>query len=391
MPDESNVTTEETKTEETIECAIAAQETAPAPEEAPGAPEAAVPAAVEEAAPPTEESAPPTEESAPTTEETAAAPPEPAPPAEDALKTAREAFSRMGLAIAAVLGLGSLGQVLLAWLLPARLSAESWYIWAVTFVPLYLLAFPAGFLLLRAVPAHRGEKQPLSGSFARLIPICICLMIFGNYVGLGVNWLVGRLSGASATNPVAVYASQESLWAKLLCMALLAPLAEELLFRRGLIDRMRPYGERTAAVTSALMFALFHGNLSQFFYAFALGLLFGYLYLRTGRLRWSLLLHMLVNLLGSVIGPGLVEAASAQTGGTFSVWTALYALYTAAMLGLAVAGLVMLLSRRQKLRFEVEDRELPRGKRFRTVWLNPGMGLLAALCLALFGLNIFVL
>ena len=326
----------------------------------------------------------------PSPEEGAFTPPEPAPPAEEARKT----FSRLGLAVAAVLGVGTLGQVLLAWLLPERFYGESWFIWAVTFAPLYLLAFPAGFLLLRAVPARRAAKQPLDGSFGRLIPICICLMIFGNYIGLGVNWLVARLTGASASNPVAAYALQSSLWAKVLFMTVLAPLAEELLFRRALIDRMRPYGERLAVVTSALMFALFHGNFSQFFYAFLLGLLFGYVYLRTGRLRWSLLLHMLVNLLGTVIGPGLLEkldAVGAQTGASFSPWTAAYALYTAAMLGLAVAGLVMLMSSRQKLRFEPEDRELPRGKRFRTVWVNPGMGLLALLCLALFGLNIFVL
>ena len=58
---------------------------------------------------------------------------------------------------------------------------------------------------------------------------------------------------------------------------------------------MRRYGEKTAIVFSALAFALFHMNLFQFFYAFGLGLIFGYVYTRTSRLRYSVLMHMLID------------------------------------------------------------------------------------------------
>ena len=44
---------------------------------------------------------------------------------------------------------------------------------------------------------------------------------------------------------------------------------------------------------SGLMFGLFHGNLNQFVYAFVLGLCFGFIYVKTGNIRYTIGLHML--------------------------------------------------------------------------------------------------
>jgi membrane protease YdiL (CAAX protease family) len=44
------------------------------------------------------------------------------------------------------------------------------------------------------------------------------------------------------------------------------------------------------------MFGLIHGNLYQFFYAFLLGVAFSYIYIRSGKIIYSTLLHMFVNL-----------------------------------------------------------------------------------------------
>ena len=116
-------------------------------------------------------------------------------------------------------------------------------------------------------------------------------------------------------------------------------------------------------LVSALIFGLFHGNLSQFFYAVGLGLVFGYVYLRTRQLRWSILLHMIVNFLGSVLAPALVAAPN----GTFTI------LYGIALLAASIAGLVLLIWNAQRLRFDPAPEELPQGSRFSTAFLNAGM------------------
>ena len=175
-------------------------------------------------------------------------------------------------------------------------------------------------------------------------------------------------------------------------MVILAPVIEEYIFRKQLIDRMHIYGEKLAVITSALMFGLFHGNLSQLFYAFALGLVFGYVYLKTGKLRYSIGLHMLINLIGSVIGPLFLEKiAVLDTMETLDLaalepimpWLIGFGAYVVVLIGLAIAGLVLLCINKRRVSFAPSEMELPKGSRFKTAYVNVGMILLALGCLAL--------
>ena len=59
--------------------------------------------------------------------------------------------------------------------------------------------------------------------------------------------------------------------------------------------------ELLAITVSAISFGLFHGNLTQFFYATLLGLIFGYVYTKTGKVIYSMALHMLVNFFGGFV------------------------------------------------------------------------------------------
>jgi uncharacterized protein len=89
---------------------------------------------------------------------------------------------------------------------------------------------------------------------------------------------------------------EESLWLALLFGGLIGPLLEEMLFRglilRGFLDRYKPWH---AILLSALLFGVFHLNVWQFFTAFFLGLLLGWLYWKTGSLWPCFILHALHN------------------------------------------------------------------------------------------------
>ena len=287
------------------------------------------------------------------------------------IKIVRHHFSRIGTAAFLVLAVASALQIGLIRLLPPWGEIPDWALFAVTFAPLYLVSFPLGWLVLRKLPAQRGETGSLSlGQLVPIVLIAIFLMYLGNLMGAGINAMLDSFLGVSDGNPISSYALADSLLAKVLFLVILAPVWEEFFFRRLLIDRIRPYGERLAVVTSALMFGLFHGNLSQFFYAALLGGLFGYVYLRTGKLRYSLGLHMLINLLGSVLAPALLEISDTAVN-----------VYSMAMMLLALAGLACLILRRRSVRFAPAERELPGRQRFSAVWLNPGMLLFLAACL----------
>ena len=80
-----------------------------------------------------------------------------------------------------------------------------------------------------------------------------------------------------------------------LYVGILAPVMEEILCR-GLIQRtLMPFGKRLAILGSAFLFALLHGNIFQTPYAFAVGLVLGYVAAEYS-ISWAILLHVLNNL-----------------------------------------------------------------------------------------------
>ncbi len=93
------------------------------------------------------------------------------------------------------------------------------------------------------------------------------------------------------------------LWMTLISTAIFAPFFEEWLCRgmilRGMLQRMKPVW---AIVVSALFFALIHGNPWQAIPAFGFGMLFGYVYYKTGSLKLTMLMHCTNNALSAIIG-----------------------------------------------------------------------------------------
>ncbi len=313
------------------------------------------------------------------------------------LNEAKKRFSRLGQGVFVIYASAALFQLLFAaviGLVWPEGGEPGWMLWLVTFVPMYVLAVPLGLLVIRKVPATPREKKPLgAGHFAAIAIIAVFVMYASNLLGTLLLSLLQSASGAASANPLETFTTGEYPLLQALVMVILAPLIEEYVFRKQLIDRMSVYGERLAVVTSALMFGLFHGNLSQFFYAFALGLVLGYVYLKTGRLSFSVSIHMFINFLGGVLAPWLIgrvdpEALEnldpANTAAILELGNQLLPLmaYGLVILVLCVAGFVLFCVRCRRASFDPAPRELPRRGRLRAVWLNPGMIAFTVLCLA---------
>lgn len=81
-------------------------------------------------------------------------------------------------------------------------------------------------------------------------------------------------------------------------LVIVASLTEELLFR-GVILRgfLTHYGKVKSIIISALFFSLFHLNIYQFFSAFVLGLILGWIYTETRSLYACFFVHSFHNLL----------------------------------------------------------------------------------------------
>lgn len=95
----------------------------------------------------------------------------------------------------------------------------------------------------------------------------------------------------------------------IICVCLLAPIGEELIFR-GLTFRIMKKGIpwQAALIVQALLFGVYHLNLVQGIYAALLGLLLGYCAHRYGSVLPGILLHMAVNSSSYLVGLVLTDS-----------------------------------------------------------------------------------
>lgn len=124
-------------------------------------------------------------------------------------------------------------------------------------------------------------------------------------VALGVNNLL-LLSNLSEVSEGYKQASEmlytPSLPVQIICLGIVIPIMEELIFRGLLFKRLREVMPMVPAVIySALFFGLYHGNLVQIIYGTICGLLLAYVYEKFGSLKAPVLMHMTMNILACVV------------------------------------------------------------------------------------------
>ena len=103
------------------------------------------------------------------------------------------------------------------------------------------------------------------------------------------------------------------IWITLISVSIFAPLFEEWLCR-GLILRglLQKTGPTAAILVSSAFFAVLHMNPWQALPAFLLGVLFGYVYYKTGSLKLTMLMHCVNNTMAVVFSriPSIGDAES---------------------------------------------------------------------------------
>ncbi len=180
-------------------------------------------------------------------------------------------------------------------------------------IAMYGIGFPLFAWMMGRIPScEMKEKKNIGpGTFLALFVLCYGLTYLGNMIGGIFMQIVDSLHGGGAGNPLNEVLDQMDVGSIFITTVIIAPVMEELMFRKYLVDRLVPYGQKTAVILSGLFFGLFHGNFYQFFYAAALGMVFAWVYSSTGRIRYNILLHMCINLTGGVLPVVLSRAADA--------------------------------------------------------------------------------
>ncbi len=165
-----------------------------------------------------------------------------------------------------------------------------------------LFAYPLFSLFVSHLPSIKPNKHNISfRSFILWFLALWGVTYIGNAIGIfnadAFNAFF-RTQTVSPTNKLISYLSIPDIF---ICLIILPAISEELVFRKLIIDKSGYFGETSAALFSALFFALYHMNIYQFFYAFFAGYVLSLVYIKTGKIIYTILLHGMVNLLGSFL------------------------------------------------------------------------------------------
>ena len=260
----------------------------------------------------------------------------------------------------------------------------------VLMLTMYGISMPFMGWLVSRIPAQKIEERKMTaGQWIIAFLMCYGLMYAGNLIGTALTFGIGMVKGTGVDNPLVSTVMQLNPWVTFIIAVLIAPTAEELLFRKFLTERIVKYGELAAVLASGLFFRLFHGNLNQFSYAFLLGLFLGFIYVKTGKLRYTIGLHMAINFIGSSLGTWMLRVTGYMDTmdltvladlGNGIVGMFIFGSYASLILMMAGAGLILMwLNRKKFVCCAPEEKVVSLGKKKAAVMIgNPGILLYGA-------------
>jgi len=332
---------------------------------------------------------------------------------DSAVKEAKRSFSRFGLALflyliianAVVLGISvALILVMGAEKASEFLSNNAILDMLISTLPMYLISFPVLFLLVRRLPSRKREKKKLSAlELFYTFLVAEAFMTVGNLLGQSLSASLGGIFGIDVSNGTADLIMKAPVWLVFILVVIVAPIIEEFIFRKLMIDKLSRYGDLVAIITSSVAFGLFHGNFYQFFYAAFLGLLLGYLYAKSGNIKYTVAFHMIINFLGSVAVLPLLKyeelllsGAVPETGAALrEMFLAVMAFgsYSVLQYAMVIPGIVVFYNALKHRRISINparEVRIPEGRAFGTALGNTGAILFVVFSLLTFCASIFL-
>ena len=171
----------------------------------------------------------------------------------------------------------------------------------------YIIASGLAVLL---IPMWKGKKffgqifetrRAMTGKdFLQLVCVFLSGQVLVQVTAIVVELILNQF-GLSALEAMEMASGGADTLSMFLYMGVVAPVVEELIFRGVIMTGLMPYGKRFAIFASSILFGVFHGNLIQSPYAFAVGLVLGYTAAEYS-ITWAMVLHAINNLvLGDMI------------------------------------------------------------------------------------------
>lgn len=192
-------------------------------------------------------------------------------------------------------------------------------------IAIYGVGLPIFLLICKKIPDNQPmipEKQMdiTAKIFLKILSVGFCVMYLSNLLFSRLQpWIFGDSDSTRFELFLMELLESNSLLEKVLLLCVIPAVMEELVFRKYLYKKVGVYGDQAFILVSGLCFGMFHGNINQFMYASLLGFLLAWVYVASGDIRWCMLLHFIINFVGSVVSSYLLESMTLLTVFSFFI------------------------------------------------------------------------
>ena len=212
--------------------------------------------------------------------------------------TPKERYSKIGWAFVAFLCTFAIGNISLKLFSDINFIKTTFFIWIISIVPLYCLAFPLFCFLMSKIPPSRLKRPPKKKIF-----IIYAFLIFFIFIAimefmLQVPYICipSRRESSILLPPNPLTLTKNAIFIHTIIGSLfIAPIMEEFIFRYILYIKISADGQKTFILSSALFFSLSHIHSHTFIYTFLSGLFLAWIMYYTGNIKFPIFFHFLYN------------------------------------------------------------------------------------------------
>ena len=254
-----------------------------------------------------------------------------------------------------------------------NLNINDTFINIIGLVCLYGIGMPLFILINKSMPNSKIEKNNIS--FKTIIH-CFLLQFTATMLMSFIINIVTQISGGEINNQMNMDVLAPF---NLFLLLVFNPIIEEFVFRKLVAEKLLKYGELFYILTSSFCFAIVHGvsiGIPQILYTFILGMIWSYLYVRTGKLIIPIILHSLSNLFSGII-IGLVQGISQEALGMYGMF----------MMLMAVIGLICFIKNKKKISIDNENKLIKKAV-LKDLFTNKGIIFYSVLTVIMFILKI---
>lgn len=229
-------------------------------------------------------------------------------------------------------------------------------------IPFSIAAKVSGYRIDRLILFNKVEKD-------KILPFLFLGVGFCSFANIATTYATAIFEGFGIEYNVDFGENPKGLYGFLLSFiatAIVPALVEEFACRGVVLGILKKHGEGFAVITSAIIFGVMHGNFQQIPFATIVGLILGYIYIKTNSIWLCVIVHGINNAI-SVIFSYLGDIISVN------IQNVLYMVYLTITLILTIFG-IYLISKNEKLDFSLEKAEgklttKQKYSRFFTSWI----------------------